>query len=77
MFFLTKNGLINSGLMSIKQSNKERQPLVIAFHQELFNSWQTSLHQFEIDTNLKNVFSLCIEIEIKIKTSLSHFYCSN
>ena len=25
--FLTKNGLINSGLMSIKQSNKERQPL--------------------------------------------------
>ena len=28
MFFLTKNGLINVGLISIKQSNKERQPLV-------------------------------------------------
>ena len=25
--FSTKNGLINSGLMSIKQLNKERQPL--------------------------------------------------
>ena len=25
--FLTKNGLINSGVMSIKQLNKERQPL--------------------------------------------------
>ena len=25
--FLTKNGLINSGFMSIKQLNKERQPL--------------------------------------------------
>ena len=25
--FLTKNGLINSGLMSIKQSNQESQPL--------------------------------------------------
>ena len=29
MFFPSKNGLINSGLMSIKQSNKKRQPLVI------------------------------------------------
>ena len=26
--FLTKNGLINIGLMSIKQLNKKRQPLV-------------------------------------------------
>ena len=29
--FLTKNGLINSGVMSIKQLNKERQPLVNFF----------------------------------------------
>jgi hypothetical protein len=27
MFFLTKNGLINLGLMSKKQLNKKRQPL--------------------------------------------------
>ena len=27
--FLTKNGLINVGLMSIKLSNMERQPLVV------------------------------------------------
>ena len=27
--FLTKNGLINWGFMSIKQLNKERQPLVV------------------------------------------------
>ena len=29
MVFLTKNGLINSGLMSVKQLNEERQPLVL------------------------------------------------